>query len=107
VHRARRALSYRVPVVHGAAIFSAPLEDRQRGVRVVDRGQRPLPELVEQGRLIVPALEMATGWRVSTLSARFLDMIKLAEALRSTVAQLSAITIAYCEPPRSTSSRGN
>ena len=26
----RRALSYRVPVVYGAAIFSAPLEDRQR-----------------------------------------------------------------------------
>lgn len=50
----RRALSYRVPVVHGAAIFSAPLEDRQRGVRVVDGGQRPLPELVEQSRLIVP-----------------------------------------------------
>ena len=50
----RRALSYRVPVVYGAAIFSAPLEDRQRGVWVVDRGQRPLPELVEQGRLIVP-----------------------------------------------------
>ena len=44
----RRALSYRVPVVYGAAIFSAPLEDRQRGVRVFDRGQRPLPELVEQ-----------------------------------------------------------
>ena len=50
----RRALSYRVPVVYGAAIFSAPLEDRQRGVRVVDGGQRPLPELVEQSRLIVP-----------------------------------------------------
>ena len=50
----RRALSYRAPVVYGAAILSAPLEGRQRGVQVVDRGQRPLPELVEQGRLIVP-----------------------------------------------------
>ena len=49
-----RALRYRVPVVYGAAIFSAPLEDRERGVRVVDRGQRPLPELVEQSRLILP-----------------------------------------------------
>ena len=65
-----RALSYRVPVVYGAAIFSAPLEDRQRGVRVVDRGQRPLPELVEQGRLILPALEMATEWRASKSYAR-------------------------------------
>jgi hypothetical protein len=44
----RRALRYRVPVVYGAAIFSAPLEDRERRVRVVDRGQRPLPELLSR-----------------------------------------------------------
>ena len=69
VHRARRALRYRVPVVHGAAIFSAPLEGRQRGVRVVDRGQRPLPELVEQGRLIVSGVGDG-NWGASKSYAR-------------------------------------
>ena len=49
----RRALSYRVAVVYGAAIFSAPLEDRQRGVRFVDQASaRCLSWL--RGRLIVP-----------------------------------------------------
>ena len=48
--------------------------------RVIDRGQRPLPELVEQCRLILPALEMATGWRASKSYACSMGMIKLAEA---------------------------
>jgi hypothetical protein len=50
----RRALSYRVPVVYGAAIFSAPLQDRQRGVRVVDSPAQPAQSAGAGLRLIVP-----------------------------------------------------
>lgn len=97
-----RALRYRVPVVYGAAIFSAPLEDRECRVRVVDRGQRPLPELVEQSRLILPRVGDGDWVEGVEVIRAFLGHDQVGGGMavglatvtgRSTVAHLSAITI--------------